>query len=130
MERTCSVKWPLTPLAPVPEPEDISGRSVDLLRHIRREITEETGLTADELECEPGWSFVRDQNYLALIKRFFSSQTADELCARINSYLESQTQPEFSGVWIVRGPADFHPRMAKFTLAFLEHERLHGRLSA
>ena len=113
-----------------PEPEDISGRSVDLLRHIRREITEETGLIADELECEPGWSLVRDQNYLALMKRFFSSQTADELCARINSYLESQTQPEFSGVWIVRGPADFHPRMAKFTLAFLEHERLHGRLSA
>jgi hypothetical protein len=64
------------------------------------------------------------------MKRFFSSQTADELCARINSYLESQTQPEFSGVWIVGGPADFHPRMAKFTLAFLEHERLHGRLSA
>jgi len=30
-----------------PEPEDISGRSVDLLRHIRREITEETGLIAD-----------------------------------------------------------------------------------
>ena len=104
-----------------PEPEDISGRSVDLMRHVRREITEKTGLIADELECEPGWSFVRDRNYLALVKRFFSSQTADELRARINSYLETQTQPEFSGVWIVRGPADFHPRMAKFTLAFLEY---------
>ena len=30
---------------------------------------------------------MRDQNYLALMKRFFSSQTADELCPRINSYL-------------------------------------------
>ena len=113
-----------------PEPGDISGRCVDLMRHIRREIMEETGLIADELECEPGWTFVRDRNYLALVKRFFSSQTANELRARITSYLESEVQPEFSEVWIVRGPADFHPRMAKFTAAFLEYEYLRGQLSA
>ena len=69
-------------------------------------------------------------NYLALMKRFFASQTADELRVRINSYLEAHPQPEFSEVWIVRGLVDVHPRMAKFTLAFLEHEFLHGRLSA
>ena len=63
------------------------------------------------------------------MKRFFASQTADELRVRINSYLEAHPQPEFSEVWIVRGLVDFHPRMAKFTLAFLEHEFLHGRLS-
>jgi 8-oxo-dGTP pyrophosphatase MutT (NUDIX family) len=113
-----------------PEPQDISGRSVDLMRHIRREITEETGLLADELECEAGWSFVRDRNYLALVKRFFSSQTADESRTRINIYLEAQAQPEFSKAWIVRGRADFNPRMAEFTLAFLEHECLHDRLSS
>jgi|ERR1700738_3417879 hypothetical protein len=79
---------------------------------------------------EPGWSFVRGPNYLALMKRFFSFQTADELRSRIKSYLENQTQPEFSDVWIVRKAADFHPAMAKFTIAFLQHERLHGRLSA
>jgi hypothetical protein len=113
-----------------PAPEDIRGQSVDLMGHIRREITEETGLNPDELECEPGWSFVRGPNYLALMKRFFSFQTADELRSRIKSYLENQTQPEFSDVWIVRKAADFHPAMAKFTIAFLQHERLHGRLSA
>ncbi len=113
-----------------PEPEDISGRSVDLIRHIRREITEETGLIADELASEHGWSFVRDRNYIVLVKRFFSFQTADELSARINSNLETQTQPEFSAIWIVRGRADFHARMAKFTLAFLDHECLQGRLLA
>jgi hypothetical protein len=111
-----------------PEPEDIKGRSVDLMTQIRREITEETGLIADELACEPGWSLVRDRSYLALMKRFFSLQPAEELHARINNYLENQTQPEFSGVLIVRGPADFHPRMAKFTLGFLKHEWLYGQL--
>ena len=113
-----------------PEPEDVSGRSVDLMRQIRRELTEETGLVADELECEPGWSFVQDRSYLALLKRFFSFQTANELRARIYSHPENQKQPEFSDVFIVRGPADFHPGIAKFTLGFLEQEWLHGRFSA
>jgi 8-oxo-dGTP pyrophosphatase MutT (NUDIX family) len=112
-----------------PEPEDISARSVDLMGHMRREIIEETGLNPDEIKFDSGWRLVRDWNYLALLKRCLSSETADELCARIKSFLKSERRPEFSDVRIVRGRADFDPSMAKFTLAFLEHEYLHGQLS-
>ncbi|HEY7247837.1 MAG TPA: NUDIX hydrolase [Xanthobacteraceae bacterium] len=112
-----------------PALEDVRGQSVDLMGHIRREIAEETGINPDELECEPGWSVVRGPNHLALMKRFFSSQTADELRSRIEGYLDTQVQPELSSVRVVRRPADFCPGMANFTIAFL-HECLHGRLSA
>ena len=66
-----------------PDTEDISGRSVDLMGHMRREIIEETGLNPDEFGCESCWSFVCDRNYLALLKRFSSSETAEVVRTRI-----------------------------------------------
>jgi 8-oxo-dGTP pyrophosphatase MutT (NUDIX family) len=137
--RTCDGAYVLGKMAPytagagkitfpsgTPEPGDIIDGSVDLMGNMRREVAEETGLTLDELECEVGWSVVRDRSSLVLVKRFSSSQLGDELLARIKSYLENETQPEFSDVRIVRSPATFHPRMEPFTLAFLDYETRRG----
>jgi hypothetical protein len=93
------------------EPGDINAGAVDLMGHIHREIAEETGLHPDELECEPGWSVVRNRGFLALLKRFSSNQSANELRVRINRFLECETRREFLGVRIVCERADLHPRM-------------------
>jgi 8-oxo-dGTP pyrophosphatase MutT (NUDIX family) len=104
-----------------PDPEDISAHgALDLAGSVGRELLEETGLDIRELAAEPGWTLVRDSGFLALMKRLTADRSAQELRARIMRHLDSETQPEFSDIRIVRGPTDFHPRMPRFVVAYLE----------
>jgi len=44
--------------AGTPEPSDVVGIRVDLARGLMREVEEETGLTANHVEAQPGWATV------------------------------------------------------------------------
>ena len=55
-----------------PDPSDIIDGKVDLDFSVRREVREETGFSAEELEAEPGWTMVVDGALIALIKVFQS----------------------------------------------------------
>ena len=104
-----------------PEPDDIDSRGrFDLSGNLRRELLEETGLVIDELDCEPGWSFVRDRGFVGFLKRVTARQDANELRARILRYLGDEAQPEFIDIHILRGPADLDPRIPGFVVAFLD----------
>ena len=102
-----------------PDPADIKGSQVDLEFSVRRELKEETGLDAAELESEPGWICVVDGGLIVQIKLMRSSLSADELRARILAHLAREKQPELSDIRIVRAQTDFDPAMPRFVTAFL-----------
>jgi 8-oxo-dGTP pyrophosphatase MutT (NUDIX family) len=102
-----------------PDPGDIKGSQVDLEFSVRRELKEETGLDAAELELAPGWICVVHGGLIVQIKLMRSPRSADELRARILAHLASEKQPELSDIRIVRGPQDFDPAMPRFVTAFL-----------
>jgi 8-oxo-dGTP pyrophosphatase MutT (NUDIX family) len=103
-----------------PEPADVGADGMlDLVANLRRELAEETGIDGRELAAEPGWIMVRDRCYLALLKRLTSSLSAETLRQRILDHVARDNHPEFSGVRIVRGPADLHSAMPTFVTTFL-----------
>jgi hypothetical protein len=104
-----------------PEPDDMDVRGrFDLSGNLRRELSEETGIAIEELDCEPGWSFVRDRCFVGLLKRVTARESAEALRARIMRYLKSETRPEFCDIRIVRGAGDLDARMPAFVVAFLQ----------
>jgi 8-oxo-dGTP pyrophosphatase MutT (NUDIX family) len=104
-----------------PDPDDISAEGMlDLAGSVSRELFEETGIEIGTLAAEPGWTLVRDRCFIAVLKRLTAPQSADELRARIMPHLANERQPEFSDIRIVRGPADLHPQMPRFVVAYLE----------
>jgi 8-oxo-dGTP pyrophosphatase MutT (NUDIX family) len=105
-----------------PEPDDLDGSGLlDLEGNVRRELLEETGLNAGELTPESGFSFVRDGNSVALVKRLRTRQNAHDLRGRIMKHIESEERPEFVDIRILRSAADFEPAMPRYITAFLTH---------
>jgi 8-oxo-dGTP pyrophosphatase MutT (NUDIX family) len=107
--------------AGTPEPDDVVGQQVDLMGNIAREVAEETGLTGNDFEPERGWTAVLDGQRMALIRVLQARASADELEARIRTYLASEQRPELDDIRIVRSRADFDPMMPPFIVAYLEH---------
>ncbi len=105
-----------------PDPEDLTADgALDLDGSLGRELREETGLDIAALDAEPDWLMVRDGSFLAIIKRLTAGEDARQLRERILRHLGSQTQPEFSGIRILRGRADFNSQMPRFVVSYLEH---------
>jgi len=102
-----------------PDPEDVNAGMLDLAGSARRELFEETGLDIGTMQAEAGWTLVRDNGFVALIKRVIASESAEDLRARILRYLAGQAQPEFSEIRILRGIADVDVDMPRFLRAYL-----------
>jgi hypothetical protein len=110
-----------------PDPSAINDRGAfDPIDHLNRELREETGLSMNELDVEPGWVLARDRCSVALIRRLTSRENADDLRRRIMCHIRSEQQPELSDVYIVRGPAQLDARMTKFVTAFLQEQWRQG----
>lgn len=107
--------------AGTPDPEDVSGGTVDLMANMLREVTEETGLTTSDFEMDEGWTAVATGARIALMKVLRAREPADALCAKILRYLAQERQPELADIHIVRSRADFTFAMPGFVTAFLEH---------
>ncbi len=105
-----------------PEPGDLdNGGTLELARHLGRELMEEVGIDLHQLAVAPGWTMVRDRGYLALVKQLTAPQSAEALRARVAAYIAGEQNPEFTAVRVVRSPADFDPAMPRFVTAFLTH---------
>jgi 8-oxo-dGTP pyrophosphatase MutT (NUDIX family) len=104
-----------------PDPDDVSGGTVDLDASLRRELKEETGLDAGEFDTEPGWYTVFAGPRIAQIRILQAGIDAAELQARVERFLAQQTAPELSGIRMVRGLAELEPAMPDFVTAFLRH---------
>jgi 8-oxo-dGTP pyrophosphatase MutT (NUDIX family) len=103
-----------------PDPGDVVDGKVDLGRSVARELREETGIDAAELEATPGWATVVDGPLIAHLKVLRSSEDAETLRARVVQRLTRAQRPELADIVIVRGPHDFRPAMPCFVTAFLD----------
>ena len=98
-----------------PDPSAIDDRGAfDPIDHLSRELREETGISLDELDAEPGWILARDHCSVALIRRLISRQNADDLRCRVIRHIRAERQPELSDIHIIRGPAQLDARMPRF----------------
>jgi 8-oxo-dGTP pyrophosphatase MutT (NUDIX family) len=89
-----------------PDPKDVTDGMLDLGGSAARELFEETGIDIATLSPLPGWSLVRERNFIALIKSFASPEKAQDLRARVLRYLASGAHPELSDIRIVRDRGD------------------------
>jgi 8-oxo-dGTP pyrophosphatase MutT (NUDIX family) len=102
-----------------PDPDDIVGGKVDLDKSVRRELREETGLDAADLDVVPGWTTVLDGPLIGQIKHMRADEDAEALRARVHDHLAREAQPELADICVVRGPADFNAAMPRFVTAYL-----------
>ncbi len=63
---------------------------------------------------------MREQNFVALIKRFSSAENAQELRERVMHYLASGAHPELSDIRMASGNGDLTAQVPAFVAAFLE----------
>ena len=106
-----------------PEPADIgAGGLIDLDANLGRELFEETGIAAAELEVAPEWTVVRDRCFLGFMKLVTSRQSAEELRDRIRRHIAADKHPELADMRIVRSPADIDTRMPPLVVAYLERQ--------
>jgi len=103
-----------------PDPKDIVGDKVDLELSVRRELHEETGLSAAEFASEPGWTMITDGPLIAQIKVLRSGEDSVALRKRVLLHLASEQQPELADIRIIRTHKDLDPAMPRFVTAFLE----------
>ena len=98
----------------------IDGR-VDFDASVRRELEEETGLDANELDWDPGWYGVRTDQRFPLFKIARAKENAATLRERILTNLATQREPEFTDVYLVRNVDDIRPEMPLWMKVFLEY---------
>jgi 8-oxo-dGTP pyrophosphatase MutT (NUDIX family) len=105
-----------------PDTADVEGGMVDLDASLRRELKEETGLDAGDLDAEQGWSAVIDGGCIALIKVLHADDSANDLRARVEGHCACARQPELADIRMVRSAADFDPSMPRYVTAFLTRQ--------
>ena len=103
-----------------PDPADIVGDRVDIGASLVRELTEETGLGADDVTIEPGWTAVFDGPRIALFRVVRSTEPATLFRRRILANFASVADPELADIRIVRSPADYAPQMTGYVTAYLD----------
>jgi 8-oxo-dGTP pyrophosphatase MutT (NUDIX family) len=100
------------------DPADVSNGKVDIYSSVLRELEEETGLTSEDFEPEPGWNVVLAGPHVPIVKVIRAKHPAERVAKRIWANLADQTQPEFSDIQIVRSPSDLDSRMPAWMHAF------------
>jgi NUDIX domain len=109
--------------AGTPEPDDlVLGGRVDLEGSVRRELEEETGIGADDITFDQGWTVVFQGQRIACMKTVRSARSASELVARGAAFIASEKQPELARLIAVSGIGDLdETRMPDFIQTYLRH---------
>jgi hypothetical protein len=108
--------------AGTPDPSDVVGDRVDLEGSVLRELEEETGLSAGEVDVAPGWTAVMGDGRIALMKPVKARLPAEALRRRILAFLAEDAEPELAGVHLVDSPQDILvDRIPAFQQAFLRY---------
>lgn len=107
--------------AGTPEPDDVlSDGRVDLGGSVLRELEEETGIRAGEIEVTDRWVATFAGARTAMMREVLAPAPAHALQQRIRAFLAAEARPELSDVVIVRTPADIdREAMPPFMQAYL-----------
>ncbi len=92
--------------AGTPDPNDVFEGKVDLDASARRELWEETGVSAGAATVGDGWTVVFAERRVACMKAMILPMPADEAKARIDAFLALDPQAELTRMHIVRRPDD------------------------
>jgi 8-oxo-dGTP pyrophosphatase MutT (NUDIX family) len=107
--------------AGTPDRQDLAGDVVDLESSARRELFEETGVSAEEAEIAPGWLIVHSLGRVACMKTMRLREPAAEAKARIDAHLAADPHPEFSRMHVVREERDFPARLTEFVRGYMRY---------
>lgn len=94
------------------EPADFRGGFADPEFNMRREVSEETGIDLTGVRSEPHYHAVSLTVGTVLFRRYFFSETAETLAARIRAHVAAQEEPEIEGPVIIRGAGDLPDGLA------------------
>jgi 8-oxo-dGTP pyrophosphatase MutT (NUDIX family) len=108
--------------AGTPDPGDISGDTLDIAGSVRREIAEETGLTAADYTAATHWDCVAIGVSIAMIRLLKIGMPGEMARAKIEANLARQAQPELSAIHLVRAASDFNAQMPRFVTAFITQQ--------
>ena len=89
-----------------PDGKDAKDGVLDLGASAARELAEETGLSADDVEVAPGWIVIEDGPRLACMKPMRLKMPAEEAKRRIEAFLSGEKDPELAAVHVARDLAD------------------------
>jgi hypothetical protein len=103
-----------------PDPDDISGDTVDIAGSVAREVAEETGLTPADYRTDAHWDCVVSGVAVAMIRILHVDSPGEALRARIEANLARQHQPELAAIHLVRKTSDLTAAMPRFVTAFIE----------
>jgi 8-oxo-dGTP pyrophosphatase MutT (NUDIX family) len=81
--------------------DDVVGGAIDIDASIKRELAEETGLTANDIERVPGYVVAVVDGHVTIGVEWRSGLTAVALRQRILAFLHSQISPELDDIVIV-----------------------------
>jgi hypothetical protein len=109
--------------AGTPDPSDVSDGRVDLNRSVLRELTEETGLAAQDISPEPGWTVIFERQMIACLKPMRLNLDRATALARIADHIASEKTPELARIHVAASRADIDAqRMPLFIQAYLARE--------
>ena len=103
-----------------PDLDDIRDGAVDIPGSVRREVEEETGLTAADYRAGAHWDCVVSGAAIAMIRILDVEMPGEALRARIEANLARQHQPELAAIHLVRAASDLTAAMPRFVTAFLQ----------
>ncbi|WP_029004351.1 hypothetical protein [Azorhizobium doebereinerae] len=95
--------------------------AVDFEASVRRELTEETGLTMADMAHDAGWTLVRDGRRVAVLRRLVTRDATEQVAARVRGTLAGQADPELIDIHVVRGAADIGPDVMPFAATYMHH---------
>lgn len=114
--------------AGTPDPGDVIGDRLDLAGSVVRELQEETGIALEREQLDSAWTIVRLGGRVACMKPVLLPARAEEIAARVEAFLASETHPELSRLHVVRGMADVDKlRVPEFARVYLAHEFAKGQ---
>jgi len=107
--------------AGTPDLNDVFDDRVDLDVSARRELFEETGVSAEDATVQSGWTVVFVGQRVACMKEMTLPLPAEEAKARIDAFLALDPNAELTRMHIVRRPGDIdRERTPDFVVTYLE----------
>ncbi len=108
--------------AGTPDPDDVVDGRVDLAGSVLRELREETGLLAGDVQVEQRWTSVMGTSRIAFMRPVRIDLPAVDARALMLERMKTLEEEELADIHIIRGAGDLDEgRMPPFQLAFLRH---------
>ena len=100
-----------------------AGQTLDIAASVAREVLEETGLGAGELEAGPGYLVTRAGAHVSFAVSYRSKHSSDALKDRIAQHIAADPQSELTDIVIVRQRSDMDglamPHFARVLLKYV-----------